>query len=390
MVLPDDCGHTASARAELTHCDGEYTMELTERVDSAIDAALVSRIVGCVVLVRQNGREVYARAAGLADREAGRAMARDAIFRLASVTKPIVTTAVLRMIDRGLLRLDDPVTKFLPWFTPRAPDQSVPTVLIRHLLTHTSGITYDVPATISAGLSGIATISLEENLRRLANVPLAFAPGSGWAYGKSIDVLGGAIAEINGSSLEAAVEKYVGGPLGMKDTHFFVTDPERLAVPYADGSPPKRMGEPEGVVDESGGITVFSPGRIFNADAPQSGGAGMAGTADDVMSLLDSYNGSKPLLKPETIAQALSNQIGSVPRRPIDAGRRFSLIGAVVDDPIAARTPCPAGTVEWGGAWGNNWIVDPVNRLTIVICTNVAFEGCNGPFTEEVRDAAYG
>jgi CubicO group peptidase (beta-lactamase class C family) len=364
-------------------------MSLTERVDAAIDAALATRIVGCVVLVRRAGIEVYARAAGFADREAGRVMQRDAIFRLASVTKPIVATAVLRMVDLGLLGLDDPVTRFLPWFTPPAPDGSVPPILIRHLLTHTSGITYDVPSTISAGLSG-PLISLEENLRRLAKLPLAFHPGSRWAYGKSIDVLGGLIAEINGSSLEATVQKYVCEPLGMDDTHFFVTDPERLAVPYADGSPPKRMGEPEGVVDESGGITMFSPERIFNAGAPQSGGAGMAGTADDVMKVLDSYIGSNPILKPATISQALANQIGSVPRRPIDAGRRFSLIGAVVDDPIAAHTPCAAGTVEWGGAWGNNWIVDPVNRLTILICTNVAFEGCNGPFTEEVRDAVYG
>ena len=364
-------------------------MELTERLDAAIDAALVSRIVGCVVLVRQNGREIYARAAGLADREAGRAMQRDAIFRLASVTKPIVATAVLRMADLGLIGLDDPVTMFLPWFTPLAPDGSRPEILIRHFLTHTSGITYDVPATVSTGLSG-PVISLEENLRRLARVPLAFAPGTGWAYGKSIDVLGGIIAVVNGSSLEAAVQKHASLPLGMEDTHFFVTDPERLAVPYADGRPPKRMGEPEGVVDESGGVTLFSPERIFNADAPQSGGAGMAGTADDVMKMLDSYNGSNPLLKPESIAAALANQIGDVPRREIDAGKRFGLIGAVLDDPKAARSPCPAGAVEWGGAWGHNWIIDPVSRLTILICTNTAFEGCNGPFTEEVRDAVYG
>jgi CubicO group peptidase (beta-lactamase class C family) len=364
-------------------------MELAERVDAAIDAALVSRIVGCVVLVRQNGNEIYARAAGLADREAGRAMKRDAIFRLASVTKPIVATAVLRMADLGLLRLDDSVTKFLPWFTPRAPDGTVPPILIHHLLTHTSGITYDVPATISAGLSGIATIGLEENLRRLADLPLAFEPGSGWAYGMGIDVLGGLIAEINGSSLEEAVAKYVCLPLGMQDTHFFVTDLERLAVPYADGSPPKRMGEPEEVLDDSGGITVFSPARIFNADAPQSGGAGMAGTADDVMTMLDSYNGSGPILKPATIAEALANQIGAILRRPIDAGKRFGLIGAVLDDPKAARTSSPAGSVDWGGAWGHNWLIDSVNRLTLVICTNVAFEGCNGPFTEQVRDAVY-
>jgi CubicO group peptidase (beta-lactamase class C family) len=208
-------GGAKARKAVLELGDGEIDMSLSRRVNAAIDAALVSRIVGCVVLIRQDGREIYARAAGLADREAGRAMKRDAIFRLASVTKPIVATAVLRMIDLGLLELDDTVTKFLPWFTPRTPDGTVPAILIRHLITHMSGITYDVPATISSGLSGIATISLEENLRRLADVPLAFEPGTGWAYGMGIDVLGGVIAAINASSLEQAVAKYVCGPLGM-------------------------------------------------------------------------------------------------------------------------------------------------------------------------------
>jgi CubicO group peptidase (beta-lactamase class C family) len=364
-------------------------MTLTARLDAAIDAALATRIVGCVVLVRQNGQEVFARAAGLADREAGRVMTRDAIFRLASVTKPIVATAVLRLADLGLIGLDDPVTKVLPWFTPRAPDGTVPPILIRQLLTHTSGITYDVPADVSPGLSG-PVISLDENLRRLAKVPLAFRPGTGWAYGMSIDVLGGVLAALNGSSLEAALGKYVCEPLDMTDTQFHVTDPKRLAVPYADGRPPKPMREPEHVVDDSGGIVVFSPGRIFNADAPQSGGAGMAGRADDVMAVLETYNGTRPILRPETIAMALANQIGAIPRREGDAGKRFSLIGAVIDDAKAARTPCPVGTVDWGGAWGHNWIIDPVNRLTIVTCTNVAFEGCNGPFRDDIRDAVYG
>jgi len=364
-------------------------MSLAQRLDAAIDGALGTRIVGCVVLVRRGGKDVYARAAGLADREAGRAMTRDAIFRLASVTKPIVATAVLRMADLGLLGLDDPVTRTLPWFTPRAPDGSTPQITIRRLLTHTSGITYDVPGDVSPGLSGPA-ITLEENLRRLAKIPLAFAPGAGWAYGMSIDVLGGVIAAINGSSLEAVLGKYVCGPLGMTDTHFHVTDAKRLAVPYADGRPPRRMGEPQKVPDENGGLVVFSPARIFNADAPQSGGAGMAGTADDVMAMLETYNGANAILKPETIAAALANQIGALPRRADDAGKRFSLIGAVIDDAEAARSPCPEGTVDWGGAWGHNWIVDPVNRLTIVTCTNVAFEGCNGPFREDIRDAVYG
>jgi len=363
-------------------------MTLAQRLDAAIDAALVSRIVGCVVLVRRGGEEIYARAAGFADREAGRAMTRDAIFRLASVTKPVVATAVLRMADLGLLKLDDPVTKVLPWFRPSAPDRSTPQITIHHLLTHTSGITYDVPADVAPGLSG-PSISLEENLRRLARVPLAFSPGTGWTYGMGIDVLGGVIAAINGSSLDAVLTRYVGAPLGMTDTHFHITDAKRLAAPYADGHPPKWMGEPE-MIHDGDGLVTFSPARILNAEAPQSGGAGMAGTADDVMTMLDSYNGTNPILKPATIAAALANQIGAIPRRVDDAGKRFGLIGAVIDDPKAAHSPCPVGTVDWGGAWGHNWIVDPVNRLTIVTCTNVAFEGCIGPFREDIRDAAYG
>ena len=105
--------------------------------------------------------------------------------------------------------------------------------------------------------------------------------------------------------------------------------------------------------------------------------------------MLDPYNGWSALLEPATVAEALKNQIGDLPRRPSDAGKRFSLIGAVIADRAAARTPCPVGTVDWGGAWGHNWIVDPVNRLSIVVCTNTAFEGCNGPFRDEIRDAVY-
>ncbi len=368
---------------------GDKAMTLTERVDAAIDAALGNRIVGCVVLVRRNGQEVYGRAAGFADRENATEIQRNSIFRLASVTKPIVATAVLRMIELGLLSLDDPVTSVLPWFTPRTPDGKAHTILIRHLLSHTSGITYDILPHVSPGLSG-PIISLEENLRRVADMPLAFVPGKGWAYGMSIDVLGGVIAAINGSSLEEVLAKYVCGPLGMIDTHFYVTDSARLTTPYADGKPPKRMGERETIIDDTGGIVVFSPDRILNTDAPQSGGAGMAGTADDVMAMLESYNGTHPILKPETIASALSNQIGTVPRREGDAGKRFGFIGAVLDDPKAARSVCPAGTVDWGGAWGHNWIMDPVNRVTIVTCTNTAFEGCMGQFRDEIRDAVYG
>lgn len=363
-------------------------MTLTERVDAAIDAALVDRIVGCVILIRQDGREIYARAAGLADREAQRPMQRNAIFRLASVTKPIVATAILRLFDLGLIGLNDRVTRYLPWFTPANPDGSPADIRIRHLLSHTSGLTYAaVPPDASAGLSG-PVLSLTETLQNIARVPLAFAPGTGWDYGTGIDVLGAVLAAINGSNVEDALARYVTGPLGMDDAHFHVTQPERLAVPYADGRPPVRMGDPH-VVGDRYGETKFSPGRIFNPGAAQNGGSGMAGTADDVMKMLEVYNGNPGLLEPETVKMALANQIGDLPRRDVDAGKRFSFIGALLADPAAAKNPCPAGTVDWGGAWGHNWVVDPLNRITIVTCTNTTFEGCNGPFRDDILRAVY-
>ncbi|MEO8684396.1 MAG: serine hydrolase domain-containing protein [Devosia sp.] len=364
-------------------------MSLVERVNAAIDAALVNRIVGCVILINKDGETIYARAAGLADRETNVAMARDSIFRLASVTKPIVATAVLRLADLGLIGVNDRVIRYLPWFTPANPDGTPADIRIRHLLSHTSGLTYGkVPADASGGLSGPIN-SLNETLLNIARVPLAFAPGTGWDYGTGIDVLGGVLAAINGSNVEDALARYVTGPLAMTDAHFYVTDPARLATPYADGTPPVRMGEPHTITGADGGSTTFSPERIFNSAAPQNGGAGMAGTADDVMKMLEVYNSKPGLLAPETVALALANQIGDLPRRPQDAGKRFSFIGAVLDDPQAANNPCPVGTVDWGGAWGHNWVIDPVNRMTMVVCTNTTFEGCNGPFRDDILRAVY-
>ena len=365
-------------------------MSLIERVNAAVDDALVQRIVGCVILINKDGKEAYARAAGLADREVNVPMRRDAIFRLASVTKPIVATTVLRLVDLGLIGLDDRVTRYLPWFTPANPDGSPADIRIRHLLSHTSGLVYgNMPDDASGGLSGVIN-SLTETLQNLARVPLAFAPGTGWDYGTGIDVLGGVLAAINGSNVEDAIGRYVTGPLGMSDTHFYVTDPARLTTPYADGTPPVRMGEPHGIWDAAGNsVTTFSPARIFNPAAPQNGGAGMAGTADDIMKMLEVYNGRPGLLAPSTAATALANQIGDLPRREQDAGKRFGFLGAVLQDPHAAGNPCPPGTVDWGGAWGHNWVVDPVNRMTIVVCTNTTFEGCNGPFRDDILRAVY-
>ena len=362
---------------------GESAMTLQSRMDGVIEQALASRIVGCVVLLRRGGEQIYARAAGLADREAGRAMAQDAIFRLASVTKPIVATCVLRMVEAGLIGLDEAVTVYLPGFRPKAPDGSQPKITIRQLLTHTSGLTYGGAGEYARGLAG-PLISLEENMRRLAGEPLLFAPGTAWEYGMSIDVLGAVVAAVNGTDVAGAVARYVTGPLAMVDTGFGVRDAGRLAAAYVDGRPPKRMAEPEIVTDDDG-ETAFSPGRIFEASAPQSGGAGMAGTAGDVMALLEGVRAG--FLQAATQEMAFANQVGDLMGR---AGKGFGFLGAVLHDPVAAETAMPVGAVDWGGAYGHNWVVDRGTGTVLVVCTNTAFEGCNGAFREEMVRAVYG
>lgn len=363
-------------------------MALKDRVDAAIDAALVSRIVGCVVLVNQGDRRVYQRAAGFADREAGKPVAVDTIFRFASLTKPVVSAAALRMIDLGLLSLDDPVDKYLPFFRPKAPDGSTPTILIRHLLTHTAGLDYEhIPEGISRGSDPRPLGPLEDVLRQLARAELAQAPGTAWRYGMSIDVLGGVIGAINGdiSDVEAVVSKYVTGPLGMVDTHFSTDQVARVAVAYGDAKPvPIRMSEPQRMVHENGETRDMSPARIFEPKAPHSGGAGMAGTADDFMKLLEALRGD--FLSPALRKAAFSNQIGTIERPNTKA--KFGLFGAVfeVSDAVWQRP----GMMEWGGIWGNSWTLDPASETTLVMMSNTMWEGVGGKFVEDTRQAVFG
>ena len=155
---------------------------LVERLDAIVDEAIADRrIVGAIILVARDGRVVYRRAAGLADREAGRPMREDAVFRLASVSKPIVTAAAMRLIEQGTLALDDPVTKWLPDFRPALADGTRPVITVRHLLTHMSGLSYGFAEPpehayhrlgVSDGMDA-SEASLDENVRRIGQGPLA-------------------------------------------------------------------------------------------------------------------------------------------------------------------------------------------------------------------------
>ena len=366
-------------------------------LNKVIDGALESgKITGVVALVHRNGEPVYRRAAGFADREAGIPVAFDTIFRMASVTKPIVAATALAMVERGLLALADPVVKHLPWFRPPLSDGTVPDITIHHLLTHTSGLIYDgalemLPPDqrITLGLSD-TDLDFEGNFGRHNAVPLAFAPGTQWAYSFATDILGAAIAAVHGGTLEDAVVHYVAGPLNMTDTRFHATDPKRLAVPYGDALPmPVRMPDIWAAGNPDDWTLTFAPNRIFNPRAFQSGGAGMAGTAPDIMTFLDALQmGGNGILGPEIIDAGLSNQIGDLVRD--EPGIKFGYFGAVVEDRKLALTPQSVGTVRWGGVYGLDWFIDREAGLTSLVVTNNALEGCTGLFPQDIRDAVYG
>lgn len=368
-------------------------MTIAKRVDRVIDDSLArQKIVGLAVRIYQHGKPVYERDAGFADREKGIAVQAETIFRLASVTKPILATTALAMADNGLIDLHEPVVRTLPWFRPKTADGRAPNISIHQLLTHTSGLIYDpalekLPAdrAVYMGLLD-CDLDFEANFSRHNAVPLAFAPGTYWAYSFGPDIVGAALAKVHGGSLEDAILHHVAGPLDMADTRFHATDPARLAVAYSDGATsPNAMTDPWYPPEESGWMAGFSPSRIFNPNAFQSGGAGMAGTVDDVVRLIETIRtGGGPILKTETAKAGLSNQIGDVPGLP---GARFGYFGQIITDPVAAETSLPAGAMQWGGVYGNTWFIDPASEITVVSLTNTALEGCMGSYPELLRKA---
>lgn len=365
------------------------------QLDRAIDSALEEkRIVGSVVVVAKDNKVMYSRAAGFADREAQISVKLDSIFRLASLTKPVVATIILMMQDKGLLSVSDRVHDHLPYFTPKMPDGSQPDILLSHLLTHNAGLVTDVTPLHHelaehplAGVNGsYRHLGLEQHLQRLAKYPLASSPGTSWDYGLSYDVLGGVIAQIHGGTLEDAVRHYITQPLNMRDTLFGVKDTQRLTKAYADAeNEPELMREPHPLPHKRGHTTTFTPSRILDPNVFPAGGAGLAGTAHDFMQFLKA-------LQWGGLISDKSMQIGLEPHirtELLPPGHAQAYLGVTIDAPEASATPQSAGTFYWGGVFGATWFVDPVANLAVVALTNTTFEGIHGQFATDIRDAVY-
>lgn len=357
------------------------------------------RIVGGVVLLAERGRITGAAVSGWADREAGTPMERATVMRYASMTKLIVSVLVLRMCDESVLSLDDAVTRWLPGFRPRLPDGRVPEITLRHLLSHSAGLGYGFEqppgnpyerAGVSDGLD-VTDITLEENLRRLASLPLFFAPGTGWRYSLATDVLGAVVQAASGCNMSDLVNQEVLSPLGMVDTGFGTT-PERQAAPaYWDFETSVQRVQGCGWFPVDGGRARLSEGRVWRGGGYHSAGAGMTGTADDYMRLLLCLRaGGGQVLSPRNTSRLLSSAIGDVPIESRGAGWSFGLGPMILTDPRAAGLRQGSGTWSWCGVHGGHYWVDPVNDLALVALTNTGTTGAWGAFAEELVDAVYG
>lgn len=375
---------------------------LSVRIRAVIQQALDERrLVGAVVLVARDGELIHQQAAGWADREHAHPMALDTIFRLASVSKPIVSVAALALVAQKRLALDDDIARWLPEFQPRQGDGSPARITVRHLLSHTAGLGYRffeadaqgpyAQAGVSDGMDA-SGITLDENLRRIASVPLLYPPGAGWGYSLATDVLGALIARVHGTPLDEAIRQLVTGPLGMTDTGFIAHDPRRVATAYVNDVPePHRLVEHETVSAFEGAVGIpYSPARIFNAAAFPSGGAGMAGTAADFLRLLESLRQAGGMWLPDELIEEMGrDQIPDL-ELPNAPGFGFGLGWSVLRDPQRAASPESPGTWRWGGAYGHAWFVDRTQGLSVVAFSNTLYEGMSGRFVTDLRDAVYG
>lgn len=376
----------AQAQAPVAALRHGFSTERLERIDRYLQAAVDSgRIAGAVGLVLRDGNVVYERAFGWADREANRRMATDAVFRVASQTKALTTTAVMMLVEEGKVALSDPVSRFIPAYarttvavrtdTGRAIVPARRQVTIRDLLTHTAGISYGVDAIVAReyearGLGPAAgfgwyTADKDEpictTMERLATLPFVAQPGAAFVYGYNTDILGCVVERASGVALDEFIRTRITEPLGMRDTHFFVPPAAapRLAAVYARDTAGRVTRAPDGARGQ--GHYVAGPRRSF------AGGAGLVSTARDygrfLRMLLDGgeLDGVR-LLSPKTIDVMTTDQIGALYATP---GQGFGLGFYTVERPGAAAL-ATVGSYGWAGAYSSSYVVDPRENLAIV------------------------
>jgi len=337
--------------------------------------------------VARKGKIVYHKAFGMADNQSNRELKRDDIFRIASQSKAITSTAVMMLWEEGKFQLDDPISKYIPEFknpqvlrTFRYSDTSYTTeaakreITIRHLLTHTSGLGYGVidgderfkMLYNKAGITDLFTtgpISIEESVKKLAKLPLHHHPGEAYVYSEGLDVLGYFIEIMSGMPFDEFLRKRIFDPLGMNDTYFYLPDSKAnrlVTVQRRENS--KWMRYP---------VTFYDPDYpIKGAKRFFSGGAGLSSTAKDYATFLQMYlnngelNGVR-LLSRTTVQVIMSNHSGDLfGGANSDYGLAF---GVLTEAGQAAGGQGSAGTFNWGGYFNTQYFADPKEGIIGII-----------------------
>jgi CubicO group peptidase (beta-lactamase class C family) len=364
--------------------------QLQKALQDSVDKC---QVAGAATLAYRNG-QTGAAYAGWRDIENNLLVQRDTIFRVASMTKPITSVAALMLVDEGRIALSDPISSIAPEFenmrvlrSPDGPlDETQPAsrpITFEDLLTHRSGLTYGdfhrgpIASAYRKALGGDidSDIPPDDWIAALAKLPLVNQPGSGMYYGRSTDLLGLLIARIERASLGAVLARRIFGPLGMKDTSFFVSPEKRMRRALAYG------------FDEQGHLMKrLTWGGVVVEERPEhmayeSGGSGLWSTVDDYLKFARLFLGAGEvdgvrLLRPATLARMMTNQLtdaqransGWLGRKPFAVGRGFGLGVAVILEPDQTDLfrQGSAGTVTWPGAYGGWWQVDPKDNSAFV------------------------
>jgi len=346
-------------------------------------------LAGAVALVARRGHVAYLSAVGMADREAKRPMTTDAIFRIASQSKAPTSVAIMMLVEEGAIALSDPVARFIPEYahTTVATETDAGVTItparrqitIRDLLTHTAGISYGTETVVAeryrdAGLGPAAGYGwyladkdepICTTMERLATLPFVAQPGERWVYGYNTDILGCVVERASGVPFDRFLETRVFGPLGMRDTHFFLPENQRdrLTAVYAA----KQGGGIERAPDGGRGQGAYVDGPR----ADFSGGAGLLSTASDygrfLQMLLDGgeLDGVR-LLSPMTVMLMTVNQSDTLYDGK-DHG--FGLGFEILERDGAGGTMGSAGAFSWGGAYHSSYFVDPHEELVAVLLT---------------------
>lgn len=362
-------------------------------IDLFLEKAIDNQwIAGAVALVAVNGQIVYENAFGYKSIAQNETMKTSDIFRLASMTKPITSIAILKLYEDGKLDFKDPVSKYIPEFSNpqilnkvNPADSSYTTipasreVTIHDLLTHTSGISYGFADTLmnkiyaKDGIIDLTTLKpviLEESIAKLAKLPLKHEPGEKFTYGLSIDVLGRVIEVASGQSFDQYLLRNIFDVLGMDDTRFYFDDEaqaERITTMYANTRSEPLVEFPE---NPNRGLSGFFP--IKGAKTYFSGGAGLSSTAQDYFKFCQmvlnngELNGVR-VLKEETIAYAKTNQLGE-----IRMGKDYFTYGyQVVPEDGDLRFGRIPGKISWGGAFQTTFWIDPARNSIAMLLTQM-------------------